>query len=223
MFNFKDKQGLEKYKKMTSGNILSTCFEKDNCNSDISGKKWFKEYKNILQRCFKKIRITSKNDSSDLTSAIQNRSSILEEIEQLKNSHCPPVEASFRKLNDLKIRLEESENSICSLNSAKNAETIRSHYANLTEGGCFNLPKMWALKRKLYIKGSGNPVAKKDISGNLITSRSALLQVYQLTYIEIQPQFAQLKDIKDSLFETRLEIAKNRKSADFTVGQVEGA
>ena len=121
---------------------------------------------------------------------------------------------------ELKTRLEENENLICSLSSSKNADIIRNHYSNLTDDGCFNLPKMWALKRKLDVKGSGNPSAKKDKSGNLITTKAALLQLYKTTYIdrlsskEIQPKFASLKDLKDSLFEMRFEIAQSRKSAD---------
>ena len=148
----------------------------------------------------------------------------MEEIEEVKNS--PQSESTIRKLIDLKTCLEECENQISDLNASKNAETIRNHYANLTEEGCFNLPKMWALKRKLNIKGSENPAAKKDKSGKLITSKSTLLQLYKSTYIDrlspknIQPQYAELKDMKNNLFEMRVQIAKSRKSADWTTGQV---
>ena len=113
------------------------------------------------------------------------------------------------------------------MSSSKNAEIIRKHYANLSEDACFNLPKMWALRRKLNIKGSENPSAKKDKSGNLITTKSALLQLYKSTYIDrlshkdIQPKFSQLKDMKEYLFEIRYEIAQSRKSAAWTTGQVE--
>ena len=85
MFNFKDKAGLEKYKEMTSGQALSKCFEKTNCDTELSSKKWLKEYKNILQRCFKKIRITSSSELSELTQAIQNKSKLMDEIEQIKS------------------------------------------------------------------------------------------------------------------------------------------
>ena len=85
---------------------------------------------------------------------------------------------------------------------------------------------MWALKRKLDLKGSGNPSAKKDKSGNLITTKHGLLQLYKSTYIDrlsskdIQPNFTLLKDMKEDLFEMRFEIAKNRKSADWTTEQI---
>ena len=148
----------------------------------------------------------------------------MDEIEQIKS--CSSNENTVRKLTGLKIQLEECEEYICSLSASKNAELIRNHYANLTEGSCFNLPKMWALKRKLDLKGSGNPSAKKDKSGNLITTKHGLLQLYKSTYIDrlsskdIQPNFTLLKDMKEDLFEMRFEIAKNRKSADCTTEQI---
>ena len=128
-------------------------------------------------------------------------------------------ENTVSKIVELKNQLEEIENRICNMSSSKNAEIIRKHYANLSEDGCFNLPKMWALRRKLNIKGSENPSAKKDKSGNLITTKSALLQLYKSTYIDrlshkdihIQPKFSQLKDMKEYLFEIRYEIAQSRK------------
>ena len=59
---------------MTSGINLTKCFENQGCNTETASKKWLKEYKNILQRCFKKIRITSKDKSSDIIKTIQNKS-----------------------------------------------------------------------------------------------------------------------------------------------------
>lgn len=68
------------------------------------------------------------------------------------------------------------------------------------------------------MQGTGIPSAKKDQSGNLITTKSALLQLYKSTYIErlsskeIQPNFTELKNMKEDLFEMRFEIAESRKS-----------
>ena len=124
MFNFKDKAGLEKYKEMTSGQALSKCFEKTNCDTELSSKKWLKEYKNILQRCFKKIRITSSSELSELTQAIQNKSKLKEEIEEIfkLGSSCFCNENTVRKLTGMKIQLEECKEYICSLSASKNAE-----------------------------------------------------------------------------------------------------
>ena len=65
IFNYKDPEGLIKFKQLTSLNTLSKCV-----NSDVkgSGKKWIKEFNNIIQRSFKKIRINKrgiKNEQVD--------------------------------------------------------------------------------------------------------------------------------------------------------------
>ena len=60
IFNFKDAEGLKKYKEMTSSDILSNCLESDNRSSELAYKKWLKEFENILQMCFKKLQLTSK-------------------------------------------------------------------------------------------------------------------------------------------------------------------
>ena len=57
IFNYKDPEGVIKFKELASLNTLSKCV-----NSDVkgSGKKWIKEFNNILQRSFKKIRINKR-------------------------------------------------------------------------------------------------------------------------------------------------------------------
>jgi hypothetical protein len=63
IFNYKDHPGgLIKFKELTSLNTLSKCV-----NSDVkgSGKKLIKEFNNILQRSFKKIRINMRGIKSE--------------------------------------------------------------------------------------------------------------------------------------------------------------
>ena len=55
VFNFKDAEGQEAFKQMTSGNILTKIFENSNIVDPM--KKWHKEFQNILHRSFKKIKI----------------------------------------------------------------------------------------------------------------------------------------------------------------------
>ena len=50
---------------------LSKYFESEE-NTELCAKKWFKEYKNVLQRCFEKIRIPLKCNSSEFRK-IQNQ------------------------------------------------------------------------------------------------------------------------------------------------------
>ena len=107
IFNFKDAEGQEKYKQMTSGINLTKCFENQGCNTETASKKWLKEYKNILQRCFKKIRITSKDKSSDIIKTIQNKSKLMEDIEKIKDGNLD--ENTVQKLIEVKIKVQWSK------------------------------------------------------------------------------------------------------------------
>ena len=57
MFNYKDPQGLIRFTELTSSDTLSRCI-----GSEVrgSGKKWMKEFNNILHRSFKKIRVNQR-------------------------------------------------------------------------------------------------------------------------------------------------------------------
>ena len=69
------------------------------------------------------------------------------------------------------------------------------------ESGAFNIPKMWGLKKKLNLESNSVPSAKKDKAGNLITSKSGILDLYRNTFIErlshkeMLPQYESLKTI----------------------------
>ena len=86
---------------------------------------------------------------------------------------------------------------------------------------------MWGLKKKLNLGSNDVPSAKKDKSGNLITTKNGLLALYKNTYIDrlshksIRPEYDQLKSLKENLFELRLQIAKMSKSEEWEIGQIE--
>ena len=86
---------------------------------------------------------------------------------------------------------------------------------------------MWGLKKKLNLNSNDVPSAKKDKSGNLITTKNGLLALYKSTYMDrlshkpILPEYEQLKVLKENLFELRYEMSKEMKSEDWSVEQVE--
>ena len=86
IFNFKNSEGLQKYKNMTSSDILSKCFQGKNVLEE--SHKWLKTFKNILHRCFPIIRLSDKNhDKNNLIIAKMSlKSKLLQEIEKIKIS-----------------------------------------------------------------------------------------------------------------------------------------
>ena len=86
---------------------------------------------------------------------------------------------------------------------------------------------MWGLKKKLNLGSQNVPSAKKDKSGNLITTKNGLLALYKQTYVDrlshkpIREDYEQLKELKENLFKLRYEISSRNKSEDWKVEQIE--
>ena len=68
----------------------------------------------------------------------------------------------------------------------KNMKTIKEHYETITDvSGNFNIPKMWGLKKKLNLGSNDVPSAKKDKSGNLITTKNGLILILIDCHIKV--------------------------------------
>ena len=86
---------------------------------------------------------------------------------------------------------------------------------------------MWGLKKKLNLTSNDVPAAKKDKAGNLITSKNGILALYKNTYIDrlshkqIMPEYENLKNLKERLFEYRYEIASLTKTEEWKVCEIE--
>ena len=68
VYNFKDPDGLKKFKEMTSqGTFLSEVFENKNKNIEVTSKQFLKRFGFCLSKCFRKVRIgkTKKNIELD--------------------------------------------------------------------------------------------------------------------------------------------------------------
>ena len=71
IFNFKSKSGIEKYNELTSSNTLTQCFQGGDFIKESN--KWLKEFKNILRRSFKKIRITKSRQKNEVLSLMREK------------------------------------------------------------------------------------------------------------------------------------------------------
>ena len=229
IFNFKDPEGVLKFKELTSSDTLSSCVQGD---IKQSSKKWLKSFNNVLHRSFKKIRIKDKRLKTDKVHEFMKlKTQIISKIEDIMakiKEHPVDIENQSKLLVSLHEKVDCLDVQIADMSASKNAEIIRNHYANITDdSGSFNIPKMWGLKRKLNLNKNNVPTAKTDKAGNLITSKNGLLALYRNTYIdrlapkEILPEYEDLKKFKENLFELRVEIANQTKSDDWMIEDVE--
>jgi ribosomal protein L29 len=213
---------MSKFKELTSASTLSDCIQETDVKQ--SGKKWLKIFNNILHRSFKKIRVTNrKMKNDDVHLLLRAKSQIVRQLE----SDPSDIEEESKILVSLQENVDRLESRIADISAEKNMKTIKEHFETITDGsGNFNIPKMWGLKKKLNLTSNDVPSAKKDEAGNLITSRNGILALYKKTYVErlshkaIQPQYDDLKTLKENLFELRYQISTQNKSEDLEVSEI---
>ena len=189
IYNFKDSNGIQKYKELTSSNTLSKCFKGENILKE--SKKWLKEYNNILQRSFKKIRITKPRRKSEVINLMREKAQLMKNNEILKEcltvKNVEETSPIIDKMTQIQNEIDFIDIEISDLISARNVQKIKEHFLTLSDSGKFTVSGVWNLKNKFHFKTSDAPTAKKDKAGNLITSRPGLLKLYKNTYIERLP------------------------------------
>ena len=185
----------------------------------------------MLQRSFKKIRITKPRQNSEVFPHMREKASFMQMLvtleECLEIADKKQYQSIISKIVLVKSEIEEIEIIISNLISNRNVKKIKEHFFTLSESGSFSVPGMWALKKKFNFKTADVPTAKTDQAGNLITSRPGLLKLYKDTYIErlspkeAREEYRALQVMKETLFNMRYEIASFCKSDDWSADQVQ--
>ena len=186
----------------------------------------------MLQRSFKKIRINNKQFRTEEVHNLMQAKNILQEkiCQVMESLELTPVLINSQSdfLICLKENVDEMDKRIADMCAEKNMQIIKDHYETVTDvSGTFNVPKMWGLKKKLNLSSKDVPSAKLDKDGNLITTKNGLLDLYRSTYMdrltpkEIRPEYLNLKELKENLFELRLQISSQMNSEDWKTEKIE--
>ena len=148
IFNFKNCDGIKKFEILTSSDTLSKCFK----GNDIiqESNQWLKHFKNILQRSFKKIRITEPRQKSEVLSQMREKASFMQKLQTLEQcleiANKNQSQCIISKIVLVKSEIEEIEINISNLISNRNVKKIKEHFLTLSDAGSFSVPGMWSLK-----------------------------------------------------------------------------
>lgn len=131
MYNLKDKEGLKKFKEITSEDLfLSSVFTEEG-NIETQTKYFLKILGYCMSKSFKKIRVNKNKKNKDLEELFN-----LRRILKTKKD-----DESYDKLVEVETKLAN----ICADN---NARTIQEACEGLScEGGGINAGKLWKLKK----------------------------------------------------------------------------
>ena len=132
-------------------------------------------------------------------------------------------------VNEIELEIEDTNekiSQICAKNNKKIVEDYLEHASDGVDG--FGHQKVWKMKKILAPKNTfETPTAKKDDQGNLITDLKNLENLYLNTYInrlrpnQVQPHLQHLQQLKDYLFQLRLQLAQGKKTPDWTLKHLE--
>ena len=122
-----------------------------------------------------------------------------------------------RKIND---DVEEILTKI-SEECAKENKNVSEFITDPNDG--VNQAKMWKIKQKLVPKnGKEPPVAKRDKNGNLVTGKNQIKRILVDNSIErlspnkMEESLEEIENLKEKLYELRLNSSKDKKTADWS-------
>ena len=159
MQNLKYKEGLKKFKEITSeDSFLSSVFTEEG-NIETQTKYFLKRLGYCMSKSFKKIRV-NKN---------KTKNKHLEELFNLRRI------LKTKKDDESYEKLVEVETKLANICADENARTIQEACEGLScEGGGINAGKLWKLTKQLKGMSQSPPIAMLDAKGNLVTTSKAL-------------------------------------------------
>ena len=226
VWNYKNDVDFEKFKTLTeSDKDLNKCFDDENEDLEESSKRWLKLVNNIIKRAFRKIRIKKNKIAPELEILFQDKESIKIKIAENENDEFHEEAAV---LNNKLVDINEKISKLC---AAKNKAIVDEYIgprSDIFEG--FSQAKTWNLMKKLSPKNTIDPpAAKKDNLGELVTDQEALETLYLETYkSRLQPNpvskdMAELKYLKEYLYDMQINLAKGRTTNDWTIDDLNKA
>ena len=196
IYNFNDKEGLSKFKEMTSqDNFLSEVFDDPSKNMNVKTKQFIKRFGYCLSKCFRKTRIKQTKRNKVLEALYTQRRILRTKTD---NASIEALGIVDKKLSDMCVK--------------EHLELINKACEGLScETGGLNAGKLWQLKKKLRGIVNEPPSAMLDEYGNLVTTSKALEELTLIMYkerlksLQIKEELKVYKMQRDKLCEKQLK------------------
>ena len=225
MFDFKNADSQKIFLELTENSQKLRNLGGMPYSPSTKSRLFFKSLNNICHRSFKKIRICSgalfnAKRKERHEKLFQKKTELENRIKNL-TSHNMSLKPLLQKA------IENTESQIFNEISLRNAKSVEQHVGYLdTLDGAFNQRGMWKVRNKLFPRAKDPPTAKIDETGNKITAKIALKNLYMKTYIsrlehrKMNSQFLTIEKLKEELWELRLIQLKSRNSLPWTLSDL---
>ena len=128
---------------------------------------------------------------------------------------------------ETKKKIDEIESKLSDLTAKKNRNKVMDNFRTLE--GNFGTG-LWKIKNKMFPKHQTSlPVAKKDVTGKLLTARNDIKKLYSDTFIfrlrerPFKKGYEEIEKLTKDLYEQRLKITKENKTPDWTMKDLDTA
>ena len=214
LFNFKNKEGQEKFRISTSHtDEFTKCFTNEMPLLQ-QVESWRKNLRLHCKKSFQKIRIkrkSSKPINKNLAKLIDKRNMIIED-------------GSNSELNQLNTEIAMFEASEVRNQIMKNFKFYSENPENIS------LQKMWKLLKKLCPKSSPTlPTAKRNHKGQIISSPEGVKKLLANEYKNrlrtrpIRPDLKELNLRKKKIFQKKMRLAEGKRSNSWGMKDLEKA
>ena len=210
ILNFKESEGLIRFKEITTNTEEFTkCFTNVH-NVSNESEKWLKTLKSHAKRAFKTIRMrkrTIKPSAADKLITLRNKLVKAGKIEEVQ-----PINVKIAK-----IIAEES----------RQKAFMFKKFTNISSSGC--LSEMWKLKKSLFPKNAHTlPSAKLNHLGRIVSEPGKLTKllgkeygILRLRKRPTHPKFKWLKAMRTKVLNLKLKISMKRVTKRFTLKDLE--
>ena len=225
VFDYKNTADFEVFVSLTNNNeALRTCFDNEEEDIEISSKRWLKLLKTAIKQSFKKIRIKKSKLEPALENLLRKRECLISGIHNLERGGTS-IEAikMQEELDEIDVKIAH----LCANNNKNKVKELIID-SDTFEGGI--QAKIWSLRKKLAPKNvDQTPMAKKDESGNLLTSKTDLEDLYLRTYTSrltpnpVAEEFREHSSLKSYLLQLETMLAQTDVTRSWTLSELDAA
>ena len=203
IYNLKNKDCQQKFREATQGSNnnqnLSSVFDEEG-DLDIQTQKFIKRLQKTIQQCFKKVRVTEKED--------KEKDALYRKWKELKRN------------NKSHEELEKIEKELAEKYAEDNFKKIKDKTEGIDcEEGGLNSGTLWNLKKELFPKCRDPPTAMKDPSNGILLTddikiQKAAIDVYtkRLENRPMKNDLNHIREAKEKLCNNIIKIAQRKKT-----------
>ena len=176
IWNFKQKEGLEKFNNETAIVIMKERWEEGG-QADEKYKRWQNQVQGLMYKCFQRISVKHGKKSGTVRKMIKNKRKIKNEISKLNTIGIKDGIINRYMKNKLDKQIEEIINEI----QREKTQKVKMRLEQMLERGESQSNEIWNL-RKRAMAGKEPKIAILDSNGNMLINENLIQNRYNEYY-----------------------------------------